>query len=98
MSRFDLYRTAGGGLVVDVQSDILPEIGTRLVVPLLPSALAPPALPRLHPVLELEGKRFVMATHLMASLPLRAMGAPVGSVKSHYDEIVAAIDMIFIGF
>ena len=98
MPRFDVYRTASGGLVVDVQSDILPEIGTRVVVPLIPKASVPPALPRLHPVLKFENEQFVMATHLMASLPRRAMGSRVGSVTSHYDEIVSAIDMVFNGF
>ena len=38
MARFDVYRLAGRGearFVLDVQADILDELGTRIVVPLL---------------------------------------------------------------
>lgn len=53
---------------------------------------------RLQPVLPFEGLSFVMATQLMAAVPVRNLGRPVGSLDDHYDEIKAAIDMIFLGF
>ncbi|WP_231098549.1 CcdB family protein [Gluconobacter oxydans] len=42
MARFDVYRLAGRGearFVLDVQADILDELGTRIVVPLLSQSL-----------------------------------------------------------
>ena len=36
MARFDVYRLADGGLVVDLQADLLSDLKTRVVAPLLP--------------------------------------------------------------
>jgi toxin CcdB len=40
MARFDLHRL-GNRYVVDVQADIIPNVGTRLVIPLFPTADVP---------------------------------------------------------
>ena len=98
MARFDVYLTGGGDYVLDVQTDLIPPVGTRLVVPLMPVAAAPTAIGKLHPIFEIDGRRLVMATHLMGAVPLRLLGRPVARAWDRYDEIVAAIDMIFLGF
>ena len=42
MARFDVYaRAAEPGYLVDVQADLLGELNTRIVVPLLQVELAP---------------------------------------------------------
>lgn len=98
MARFDVYLTGSGGHVLDVQSDLLPSMGTRLVVPLLPMETVPPPIRRLHPTFEIDGKRLVMATHLMSAIHVRHIGRRIGSLRDRYDDITAAIDMIFLGF
>lgn len=98
MARFEVFRDARGRLLLDVQTDLLPTLNTRLVVPLLPTASVPPPMKRLQPVLSFGGEAFVMATQLMAAIPARNLGRPVGSLDDHYDQIIAAIDMIFLGF
>jgi toxin CcdB len=98
MARFDVYRDLRGRLLLDVQTDLLPSLITRLVVPLLPVAAVPAPMKRLHPVFPVGDVDHVMATHLMAAVPTRSLGRPIGSLTSHYDRIVAAIDMIFLGF
>ena len=97
MARFDLHLRQGR-LVVDVQADIIPYMGTRLVVPLYEPDEVPRTMPRLHPVLAVEGRSYVLATHLMAAVPVAELGRPFGSLDDHYDRIVAAIDMVFNGF
>ncbi len=97
MGRMDLHRRLGR-LVVDVQADIIPPVGTRLVVPLFEPDEVPRTMPRLHPILAIEGRSYVLATHLMAAVPVTELGRPVGSLDEHYDRIVAAIDMVFNGF
>lgn len=97
MARFDLHRR-GGRLLVDVQSDILPSLGTRLVVPLFEPATVPRPLRRLHPILAVEGRPYLLATHLMGAVPTAELGPPVGSLRAEYDTIVTAIDMVFLGF
>lgn len=98
MARFDLHRGESGSYLLDVQTDLVWGLGTRLVVPLLPAEASPRAMRRLHPVFEVENSQFVMATHLMAAVPERSLGAAIGTLDAHYDEIVAALDMIFVGF
>ena len=39
-----------------------------------------------------------MATHLMGAIPERQLGRRVSRLLDRYDDIVAAIDMIFLGF
>jgi toxin CcdB len=98
MARFDVHRDTRGRLLLNVQADILPEMGTRLVVPLLEQDQIPLPIKRLHPVIVVDGIELIMATHLMAAVPLRTIGRPLQSLKSDYDRIVAALDMIFLGF
>ncbi|MEO7221431.1 MAG: CcdB family protein [Devosia sp.] len=97
MARFDLHRRQGR-LVVDVQADIIPYVGTRLVIPLYDLGEVPRSMPRLHPILQVDGRSYVLAAQLMAAVPVAELGPPIGSLDHHYDQIVAAIDMILLGF
>jgi toxin CcdB len=97
MARFDLHR-ARDGYLLDVQSNLITNVGTRLVVPMFPTGSVPRVLTKLHPVFEIDGEPHLMATHLMGAVPAPDLGPVVGSLDRHYDRIVAAIDMIFLGF
>ena len=97
MARFDLYRRRGR-LLVDVQADIIPHMGTRLTAPLYELGDVPRSMPRLHPILVVDGRSYILATHLMAAVPVVELGRAIGSLDEHYDRIVAAIDMVFNGF
>jgi hypothetical protein len=101
MAAFDLHRiaeTAGSGLVVDVQSDLLDPFGTRVVVPLLALAAAPDAPRRLNPVIEVAGTPLILAAQLLAAVPRAALGPPVGSLAHERDRIRDALDMALLGF
>lgn len=97
MARFDLHRRQGR-LVVDVQADIIPYLGTRLVIPLYHVDEAPRSMARLHPILTIGDSRYILATHLMAAVPVVELGPAIGSLNDHYDRIVDAISMVFNGF
>ena len=99
MARFDIYENAGGaGYLLDVQSDLLSGLNTRVVVPLLPKSSAPSPALRLNPVFSVEGQALVMATQYMAAVPERELRSRVGSLAEEQDEISAALDMLFLGF
>ncbi len=50
------------------------------------------------PVFEIEGKRVIMATHLLTAVPRRELGRRrVGSLDAHWDEPTRALDMLFTG-
>jgi toxin CcdB len=54
MSRFDIYRRTGGaGFLVDIQDNLLRDLNTRIVAPLLPLSEAPKPAQRLNPVFEI---------------------------------------------
>jgi len=99
MALYDVFagRTEGSYLL-DVQSDILDNFETRVVIPLLPIAGAPPSLRKLHPIVEINGRKLVVATHLMATVPAKELGESRLNLTRHHDDIVAALDMLFQGF
>lgn len=85
------------GLVVDLQSSLLDGLATRVVAPLLPLDSAGPPLPRLHPIIEIEGRPHLLATHLLSAVPSVHLGEAVTRLDSHYYDIKAAIDFVFDG-
>ncbi|WP_136618403.1 MULTISPECIES: CcdB family protein [Mesorhizobium] len=99
MPRYDVF--AGrieGNYLLDVQSDLLDNFKTRVVVPLLPVATVPPPMRKLHPIFEINGRKLVMATHLIATVPAGELGESRLNLIKHHDDIVAALDMLFQGF
>lgn len=99
MARFDVYRQELGGChVLDCQADLLSDLNTRLVVPLLPVDEAPRPATRLNPIFDVEGDRLVMVTQFAASVSLRELGDVVQSLSAEQDAICAALDMLITGF
>lgn len=99
MARYDVFAARSeGNYLLDVQSDLLDNFKTRVVVPLLPAATVPPPMRRLHPIFEVNGRKLVMATHLIATVPASELGESRLNLTKHHDDIVAALDMLFQGF
>ncbi|ANN56465.1 plasmid maintenance protein CcdB [Mesorhizobium sp. SEMIA 3007] len=99
MPRYDVF--AGrieGNYLLDVQSDLLDNFKTRVVVPLLPVATVPPPMRKLHPTFEINGRKLVMATHLIATVPASELGESRLNLTKHHDDIVAALDILLQGF
>jgi toxin CcdB len=83
--------------LVDVQTDLLSDLDTRVVVPLVRSASFGRPASRLHPMLTVEGQHVVMATHLLAAVRRGTLGASVASLLNQRDVIIAAIDVLWSG-
>ncbi len=59
MARFDVYSRRGSdsdGYLIDVQADLLQDLSTRVVAPLLPPAIAPKPARNLNPVFKIDGE------------------------------------------
>ena len=104
MPQFAVYRnpnpetTADYPLLLDVQSDLIAELGTRVVVPLCPAEATKGKLLRtLTPVFEVAGEQYVMLTPQLAGIPVRRLGTKVADLTQHRDEIVAALDLLITG-
>jgi toxin CcdB len=98
MAQFDVYRLAGGELALDVQTDLLVGIRTRVVVPLLPVPGPVVAHPRLNPLFEIDGVAYILVPQSIIALDRGEAGPVVANLDANYDEIRAALDMIFNGF
>ncbi len=99
MPRFDVYKNPDGpGCLLDIQADLLDHLNTRMVVPLLPQSIAPQAARTLNPSFDIGDETLVMATQFMAAVPVNMLRAPLTSLGTRRDEIVAAIDLLMQGF
>ena len=100
MARFDLFRRprSAPGYLLQIQSDFLDALETRVVVPLLPPEAVPRPMRDLHPHFEIEGQAHIMATQLLGAIPRRELGPAIGSLAAHQDDITRALDVLITGF
>ena len=96
-AQFGVHRTGGGTLVVVVQSDLLADISTRVVVPLVEPEAPGAQIRRLNPILPLGDRNVMLLTQQIATLTSRELGAAVGSLSHVRDDIVRAIDTLLSG-
>ena len=98
MARFDVYKSGNArGLLLDIQSDLLDEFGSRVVVPLLP-AEDMQSVSRLHPVFLINDERYIMSTHLIFAIPVDRLGAKIGSLAQEDLVITSAVDTLLSGY
>ncbi|MEO3389114.1 CcdB family protein [Mesorhizobium sp. CAU 1741] len=99
MAKLQVFENPDGqGFLLDVQSDLIEVLGTRVVVPLLPAGAIPPAIPRLHPQIDIGGELYVMATQLISAVPTEILAKPMPHQSIDQDQVTAALDMLFQGF
>lgn len=101
MARFDVHPMPGEGrrgYVLDVQADLLAPLASRVVVPLIPQAVAPPPIRDLNPVFDIDGEPHLMLTQAMAAIPARELRRPVMSLASRHDEVTRALDILLVGY
>jgi toxin CcdB len=85
-------------LLLDVQSQLLDTLGTRLVVPLAPAShFKEKVLTTLTPLLEVDRKSYLMLTPQMAGISSKELGAEVADLSNRRNEIMAAIDFLITG-
>ncbi len=99
MPKYDVFpNPSGDGFLLDVQTDLLSDLNTRVVVPLLPKAKAPKPAARLNPVFDINDERVVMVTQFMAAVPVGVLKSQVCNLSDEFDQITNAIDMLMQGF
>lgn len=96
MAQFDLYRI-GGALVVDLQTDLIPIEDTRIVAPLLDGERYA-SFPRLTPLVDVDGVTYVVRIQQLAAVRAKQLGAPIGSIRTHADDLLRALDILTRGF
>lgn len=102
MAQFDVYANpvrdmeGGAPFVVDVQSDQLAGLPTRMIVPLATLDDFQP-LRHLNPLVEIDGQRLALMTQFMAAVPRHILDHPVTNLANRRNDIVAALDFLFTG-
>ena len=100
MSQFCAYANADPAsrklipYLLDVQSDLIETIGSRVVVPLITPERAGAPLERLMPSLAVADHRLVMDTAQIMGVPVRMLGPRVADLAHERQAILAAIDML----
>lgn len=97
MARFDIFVDPSGYLL-DVQSDLLSGLNTRVVVPLMPIARAPKPATILNPVFDILEEPHVMVTQFLSAVPLSLLKQPAGTLKSQSERVTRALDFLYQGF
>jgi toxin CcdB len=86
-------------MLVDVQAELLTELETRVVIPLVKgAAFSDFPLGLLMPTVELEGESYLLVTPQLAGVSRWDLGPHTGSVAMHSRGISTALDMLLRGF
>jgi len=103
MAQFDVYLNPNPDTykiipyLLDVQTELLDTLATRVVVPLVMVKEMAVAAKQLNPKFTIKGTAVVMSTAELAGIANRSLGDKVTSLKSKRDEIIAALDLLFTG-
>jgi len=105
MARFDVFLNPGAHAattpyLVDVQSDLMDGLETRVVIPLRRTDnFSTTRLPQdLTPVFVIDGVSCLLETPKLAAVPRRVLKNPVGSLQAEQGRITSALDRLFYGF
>ena len=99
MAQYDVFKSPDGkGYWLDVQSDLLDVLNTRMIVPLLHVSDAPKQAAYLNPVFDFAGGSHVMMTQFMSAVPIKDLSETMYNLSDESDRITRALDMLLHGF
>ena len=105
MARFSIYEnsedhTKTTPFVLDVQTDLLSGLNTRVVIPLRKGGVYKNirSTQDLMPSFFIKGKEFILDTPRMAAVPTKFLKKEVGTLKDQQHIVINAIDRLFHGF
>ncbi len=85
--------------LVDVQSDLLEPLNTRVVIPLTKAVgLTRKPVSHLTPVVSFDGDAFVLVTPQLAGIARVDLGPHAGTLAGEREKIMAAVDFLLTGF
>jgi len=100
VAQFDVYKNPRGGmfpLLLDVQSEVLDRLATRVVVPLSTAKRYGKPITRLNPTASIGGVSYVLVFQELAGIPASSLVQRVGSLAGRRTELVAALDLLLTG-
>ena len=104
MAQFDVYANPNSATkltisyLLDIQTDLLSNLTTRVVIPLYTVSAMGKAAKHLNPQFSVKRTSVIMSTAELAGVAVNSLGDNVCSLKEHRNEIIAAIDFLVTGF
>ena len=105
MARFDVFRNSGPfasttPYLLDIQSQLLDGLDTRVVIPLRRFDKFPAVnlAKDLTPIFDIEGVTCILETPKLAAVPTRLLKSLVTSLSGQQSEISNALDRLFHGY
>ena len=84
--------------VMDIQSDLLSSLPTRMVAPLAVTSLPSKDLPkRLCPLFTVGGKTLMLVPFEAAPLDKRLLKTQITNLGARSDEVISALDAVLSG-
>lgn len=83
----------GKRLVLIVQSDLLLQLDTRVVVPVVPLGSFK-HLEEINPVVEVGGQQFVLASQAISSIRIVDLAVKVDDLADRHADVLRALDRL----
>ena len=104
MAQFDIYPNPSKSTkthypyLVDVQSTLLTDLATRIVIPLgKRTAFGGQSLQGVTPEITFEGQELLLLIPQISSIPEKHLKNPVGTLYHCREQIIAALDLAITG-
>ncbi len=104
MAQFDVFENPNEEtkqaipFLLDLQTDLLDVLSTRVVAPLIAASAMGKAIKHLNPQFTIRNITVFMSTPELAGISVQSMGEKVSSLRDQRHEIIAALDFLFTGF
>jgi toxin CcdB len=101
MSQFDVYENTNEKTkstipyLLDIQNEILKNLSSRVVIPLV---ISKEAINFLNPKFVINEIDVILSTAELASISIEILGNKVCSLKDKREEIIGAVDFLVTGF
>ncbi len=83
---------------VDIQSDLLDTLNSRVVIPLTPASKSDKSYPdNLCPIITIKNKNYALLAHQLTSVSVSFLKKHEGSLASSRGEIIGAVDFLVTG-
>lgn len=101
--QFSVYKNTNAAsqaafpFLLDVQSNLLSELHSCVVIPLARAKTGQIAMTRLSPLVAIDGQEYVLHTAQMSSMNRKILGACVADLSAQRDVFIGALDFLISG-
>ncbi len=103
MAQFDIYHNPDPETrhkipyLLDVQTNLLEQLATRTVIPLVVASKMGKVAKKLNPKFEIEKITVVMSTAEIAAVSSNILSEKVASLQNRREDVIAALELLFTG-